>query len=398
MRLLPRTPRGTRLLAGLAWAAGTAWLWWVLPPVPRVVIPNAGTFIGFLPDGASVLIASADSTVTRYDAATGRELSRFSLGQPATSHFWSATMSDDGRYLAWSVTGSSPFSVLVWDLAAGRPLADLPGNLPAFSPDGRRLVTTADGPLGNLRVWDLTQTPPTHRELVADEARKVESVGSFSFSRDGRLFAAVTGLTPTEAAIVCWRTDTWEVVGRHAVDVKDALVQGSLEARFLADGRLAAMYLGAPTLLLIDATTGDTSRLPLPMSMNVVSPAGRGRYVAAGTMTASVWDVLIERANRYGVSLPQRTPNAINLVDLSTGRVDASIPGAWAQHNGWSPDGTVLATTVENNGTIGLWDIPPRKPLAWIVGGSALLGLALAGLAQRRVRKLRRAHTQGRAG
>src|SRR5215213_8137 len=35
MRVLPRTRRGVWLTAAAAWLAGCAWLWWLLPPVPR---------------------------------------------------------------------------------------------------------------------------------------------------------------------------------------------------------------------------------------------------------------------------------------------------------------------------------------------------------------------------
>src|SRR4051794_9898748 len=51
MRILPRTPRGTWLLAGLVWLAGCAILWRVLPVRPRAEWPDTGVkqLVGFAP-------------------------------------------------------------------------------------------------------------------------------------------------------------------------------------------------------------------------------------------------------------------------------------------------------------------------------------------------------------
>jgi WD40 repeat protein len=384
MRLLPRSPRGTWLLAGTVWVAGCGALWWALPVQPRVFIPNAEIFVGFLDDGKTALIALPDSTIVRYDAGTGRERSRFSLKRPAAPPQWVFTsVSNDSRFLAWTTATDSPTSVLIWDLAAGQPFADLPGSggVPVFSPDSRHVATTGDGKLGRLRVWDLSQSPPTYRELADAEASGVRAIGRMSFTPDGH-FLAVMKITPDgNGAAVWWRTDTWELAGRHAIDLTGAMIPSALDVTFLANGRLAAIYPGAPSLLLIDPLTGDstTTPWPAPPALEVGPSARTGRYIASITWETGLWEWLRYHASAYGLNLPPRMIGAIVLIDQDTGREHGRLPQSWTRLNGWSPDGSVLAAKVD--GGIALWDVPPRKPLTWLLGGCALLALPLAGLA-----------------
>src|SRR5436190_24076803 len=51
MRLLPRTPRGIWLLAGIVWLACCGVLWWALPIRPRADWNDSGVkqFVGFVP-------------------------------------------------------------------------------------------------------------------------------------------------------------------------------------------------------------------------------------------------------------------------------------------------------------------------------------------------------------
>src|SRR4051794_36624212 len=85
MRLLPRTRRGTWLLAVLVWAVGCTALWWAVPPRPRAewaLTPADQCMpVAFVPGRRAVLtyplVAVGDSHVTRgpvrlWDADTGR--------------------------------------------------------------------------------------------------------------------------------------------------------------------------------------------------------------------------------------------------------------------------------------------------------------------------------------
>jgi dipeptidyl aminopeptidase/acylaminoacyl peptidase len=103
---------------------------------------------------------------------------------------WAATLalSPDGR---WAAAGSRRAgTVCVWDLSASRTVAELPNQdgpaqtaCAAFSPDGRRLVTS--GPREH-RVWDVG-TWGLIRVLPRDRAETFAS--PTAFSPDGRLLA-----------------------------------------------------------------------------------------------------------------------------------------------------------------------------------------------------------------
>src|SRR3954468_12081668 len=82
MRLLPRTPCGTILLAVLVGAAGVAALGFGLPPRPRLAWtpPEPAELVGFLHDGRTLLTLNHDPAsldpagpLRRWDVAAGSE-------------------------------------------------------------------------------------------------------------------------------------------------------------------------------------------------------------------------------------------------------------------------------------------------------------------------------------
>jgi hypothetical protein len=54
----------------------------------------------------------------------------------------------------------------------------------------------------------------------------------------------------------------------------------------------------------------------------------------------------------------------------------------------FASDGRTLA--IRGDGIVRLWDIPPRKPLAWFLAAAGLLAMPVAWLARRRARALGR--------
>ena len=388
IRLLPRTLRGTWLLAGVLWVAACAALWWALPVRPRVVIPGAERLAGFLPDGTSVLVPFLGGMVVRYDADTGRELARFFLdrAQPWTSGV-NATVSPDGRLLAWEHIASQPDSVLVWDITADRPLGDVPGSQAAFSLDGRHLVTTEVGKLRHLRVWDMSQNPPTYRMLPQSEVdTTVETAGAAGFSPDGRFLCAAKLTADGRAVISWWRTATWELAGRHVLDKPVELWSITCQARFLPGGRLGAWHDNSSELVSIDPSHGAATTIPWPVTLLYVDIPQGGRYVATGAPTESLWDKLLERATAFGLSVPPRSKFTVFLVDPDTGRECGRIPAEAPLWNAWSRDGRSLATKTASG--IALWDIPPRKPWSWFLPLAAILAVPPLWLARRRVRRI----------
>ncbi len=118
-------------------------------------------FVGFLPDGKTILSFGKDDTVRWWDAAAGRELRRWKA--PAT--LGCAAPSPDRRVLAAKVGDD----VVLWDAASGKELwrLDKPdGHLSgiAFSPDRKLVATCGD----HIRLWDAI-TGERVRELEAPE-------------------------------------------------------------------------------------------------------------------------------------------------------------------------------------------------------------------------------------
>src|SRR5262245_27024506 len=99
MRLLPRTPRGTWLLAAVMWLAGCAILWWQLPDVPRLVVSAEGAYVaGFTDDGRWVQ-GHGNYSAERPDAPVGD--GPFRTWDPRTGRLAASWQKPDGATVLW---------------------------------------------------------------------------------------------------------------------------------------------------------------------------------------------------------------------------------------------------------------------------------------------------------
>jgi hypothetical protein len=192
IRLLPRTPRGTWLLAGAVSLAGCGVLWWIPPPAPRAewTVPGHGErsanghdsspwVLAVRPDrGAIIAIGSIYlwsghlrdldahlcGPLQILDVATGRERRRYFTAQDT---FWAAVASPDIRWLALLradvYTHDDWSGLVIIDLESDEvitvPDASCRGNSPchlAFLTDGSAVIYPwTNGQTGGFRVWDL---------------------------------------------------------------------------------------------------------------------------------------------------------------------------------------------------------------------------------------------------
>jgi WD40 repeat protein len=410
MRLLPRTPRGTTRLALAAWLAGAVLLWGTLPVRPRLVLAARGvplplsrmTPVGFQPDGRTFVTAdNYRGDFFFLNAGDSSVQSVRSVDGPITGY---PALAADGRTLAFARDDSAH----VWDVPAWRERAVLPGTADpvVFSPDGRYLVGSSVGDSFAVRVWDLSADPPRVRDLPAG----FHGGCGFAFAPDGRYLAAVldAGWIPSpgkrvgpeglafSGGLIWWDVDGWREAGRAAL-TPDNSSDTMEDAAFTADGLLAVRRGGSSRVDWLDPENGRVRlSLPTPDLAVVVgqSLSSSGRVLAVTRYRPAAWGDALVRLTSSKVPVPDFVRRwveapSVQLLDAATGAEVGRLPGKVA-HARWSPDGRTLAL-VGADSAIELWDVPPRRP--W--GGAALLAglwaLAVAALAQWRLRRLRRA-------
>ncbi|MGI5163649.1 WD40 repeat domain-containing serine/threonine protein kinase [Spirillospora sp. CA-253888] len=179
------SPDGRRL-ASSASSTGGLYLWDAATGRILVNARTGGDFglnaLAYSPDGRT--IAGANPGANLFDAATGRKLAGFDLGNSGVN---AVAFSPDGRTVAVGVDGyykkSPGRTVQLFDARTLRKRGQLTGHAEsvtgvAFSPDGKRLVSgSADK---TLRIWDLAS-----RRLLRTIKTGEASAKDVRFNRDG---------------------------------------------------------------------------------------------------------------------------------------------------------------------------------------------------------------------
>ncbi|MEV0385734.1 hypothetical protein [Nonomuraea sp. NPDC050643] len=138
--------------------------------------------VAYSPDGRKLVTTGDDGTIRMWQRSGGTWTGPATLGRHDRPS-WNPVFSRDGRHLA---TGGNDGTVRIWDLTGRTPPRILRGHRGfvfnvAFSPDGRRLASTADD---GVRIWDLAA--PRRTVLLADHHGPAYGV---AFSPDGSRLA-----------------------------------------------------------------------------------------------------------------------------------------------------------------------------------------------------------------
>lgn len=145
------------------------------------------TKVQLSPDGKTVATASADGTVSLWDAST---LAQKGVLKGHSSSVFGLDFSLDGRMI---VTTSRDNSIRLWDAATAKEIGVL-GDHPVtpysagFSPDGKKVVSVGwrshpvtKGPVGLIRVWDVET-----RNMLHSQDYTTHPLSCLTFTPDGR--------------------------------------------------------------------------------------------------------------------------------------------------------------------------------------------------------------------
>jgi WD40 repeat protein len=173
---------GGRLLATAGWDRTAAL--WRMPrgdPAGRLRLPSDVNLVDLSPDGTRLAVARDLSPAEVYDVRTRRRVARLGPGDAAT-----VTFAPDGRTLA---VGGIDGRVRLWRTADwrldGPPLGPHAGfaSFVAFDPRGHRLAT---GSNDGIRLWDRES-----RQLIGTPLPVPTNLAAPAFSPDGRQLVTV---------------------------------------------------------------------------------------------------------------------------------------------------------------------------------------------------------------
>jgi hypothetical protein len=442
MRLLPKTPRGTWLLAVAVWLAGSSALWWVLPYRPRAVtaVARENRLLGIGPGGRTVLFEGVADVAGEWPPTVPVRLWDTAAASvrtvlPARNSLATLALSPDGRWLAVGDRRAESRFIRLIDLTTGRAdeLTHPAGaavryEYAVFSPDSRWLAVAEQEreDLPGVRLWDVSGQQPSVLLAVA--------VAPVRFSRDGQRLAAVawSPRAPADGAVdyAVWEVGTGRELARlrkpgplpiaaFTPDGTGLIVQVSSDVNSpmltrceyacwdiadgrerwsvrdmcfvrnpVADGRLLVM-LHHPAAdineaILLDAASGaEVRRTSLGVQEYPLHAGTDGRSLLVATQPSGL-DAILGLLSQHGLPGPQPVLGRLTLLDAATGRRLYTLPGGDVVADG---DLRSLAV-LDASGNLTVWDVPPRKPLVWFVPLAALLVLLPAWLARRQVRRL----------
>jgi WD40 repeat protein/DNA-binding SARP family transcriptional activator len=291
---LPRveySPDGTRIAT--AGPDNTALIWDSQTGEKLVtLIGHTDTVVGiaFSPDGKRLATSSRDNTARIWDAASGKELLKFSKaghGEGAVGGLnrglTDVAFSPNGEWLA---TAGTDGTAILWDAVTGQTLLTVSNPLGfyrvAFSPDGRRLVTSGGNPDENgnsvYRVWDIQ----TGKELFSMGTPNFS--GGIAFSPD-----ATRIVTSGFGGIV----KMWDAMTGMELFRLEGHTGAVPDVEFSPNGSIIATASGDGTARLWDASTGK-ELLTLYGHTGVVSgvafsPDGTRLVTASNDGTARVY-------------------------------------------------------------------------------------------------------------
>ncbi|KLU83127.1 hypothetical protein MAPG_02192 [Magnaporthiopsis poae ATCC 64411] len=241
--------------------------------------------VSFSSDGRQVASASDYGTVQVWDVATAQHLRTFRLGCRGKIVPPPPAFSPDGKRVAMVCRGST---VQVWDTATGQYLqtskcyddpADLDTlNSVAFLPDSRRVASTSTD--GTVRVWDAA----TGQRLQTFECGGSAIRSRIAFSPDGKRVASTA-----DGAV-----RIWDAVTGLCLQAFKCRRESICSLAFSPDGKLVTSTFHSSTVQVWNAATGQCLQTLQGhggwVHSVAFSPDGRYWASASHDCTVRIWD------------------------------------------------------------------------------------------------------------
>ncbi len=241
------------------------------------IVLNAES-VAFGPDGSTVFAALSNGEIQLWDVATGQEVDIFAAH---SNIVWDFELADDGSV---ALSSSEDGTVRVWDLTSGASVGSLDWPEGQFvvsiSPDGGRALT---GVGADILYWDAE----TEEVLMRLEGHD-QPVFYIAFSPDGRRAVSSAGdpFADDPSSLIYWDLENGQALQQLDWEVQLYNVAISPDGRYAVVG--SNTNVQTPTLLLWDLATGEVidrfQTGPEYLSITSVALSPDGETVLAGLL------------------------------------------------------------------------------------------------------------------